>query len=559
MNKTSQTHPLRIESVAVPGTAGAIGMTFCPGKVQPNALSGSWARGLDTDLHAIQNWGAVALVSLMEQHEYRELGVADLPNRLPGGMQYFQLPIPDGGVPDTQWEKQWEDAGKHIRALLGLGKKIVIHCKGGLGRTGLLAARLLVEFGMRADHAVEAVRKARPGTIENSAQEEYVYRQLPVDGRLFKKPSHVIAPDRANRYRGCLLGGAVGDALGATVEFMDLSAIHRQFGAGGIQDFVPAYGRVGAITDDTQMMLFTAEGVLRAQVRGVCRGICYLPGVVHHAYLRWLRTQEKGTALPEEPILDGWLITHRELFSPRAPGNTCLAALRAAGGFGTPAINDRKGCGGVMRVAPVGLYAATVHTDAGETFRWGCETAALTHGHPTGQLPAGVLAVLIRELAGGGALGDALVTAKKLLREQPRHEETMVAIEKAERLAASTAPAEEGLPQLGEGWIAEEALAIALFCALRAKSLEDGITMAVNITGDSDSTGAIAGNLLGAILGADQIPPRWLDSLELKDVIVEMADDLATVNKWPLTSDSRGQTEEEMAESAYLWAKYPGW
>ena len=485
--------------------------------------------------------------------------MSNLPRRIPNGMQYFQLPIPDFGIPDARWEEEWEQVGRQLRALLGLGKKIVIHCRGGLGRTGTLAARLLVEFGMRAEDAILAVRKARPDTVETMPQEEYVHRQNPVDELVFKKPFYAIAPDRANRYRGCLLGGAVGDALGAAVEFMDLPAIRHQFGAGGIRDLVPAYGRVGAITDDTQMTLFTAEGMLRADVRGSTRGICSFPGVVHHAYMRWFRTQEKGAKLPTEPAFDGWLITHRELFALRAPGNTCLSALRAAPGWGTPATNDSKGCGGVMRVAPVGLYAATTHANAEETFKWGCETAALTHGHPTGQLPAGVLAVLIRELAGGGALGDALATAKKLLRKPPRHEETLVAIEKAERLAASTAPAEECLPQLGEGWVAEEALAVALFCALRAKSLEEGVIMAVNITGDSDSTGAIAGNLLGAMLGADQIPSRWLDTLELKDVIVEIADDLATVNEWPVTTDSRGQTPEQRAEGVYLTARYPGW
>ena len=190
MPKTSQTHPIRIEGVAVPGTTGVIGMTFCPGKVQKNALSGgAWERDLDTDLRAIQDWGATALVSLMEQHEYLELKVGDMPRHIPAGIQHFQLPMPDGGIPDAAWEREWEqNAGPKIRAALISDKKIVIHCKGGLGRTGLLAARLLIEFGMPLEDAILAVRKARPGTIETPAQEEYVRGQKPL---LHKVPTGI--------------------------------------------------------------------------------------------------------------------------------------------------------------------------------------------------------------------------------------------------------------------------------------------------------------------------------------------------------------------------------
>jgi ADP-ribosylglycohydrolase len=98
------------------------------------------------------------------------------------------------------------------------------------------------------------------------------------------------------RYRGCLLGGAVGDALGAPVEFMDLAQIHRRFGPGGIRDFAHAYGRIGAITDETQMTLFTAEGVLRAATRHADRGHCHAPTVIHRAYMRWLRPRVQFTA-----------------------------------------------------------------------------------------------------------------------------------------------------------------------------------------------------------------------------------------------------------------------
>lgn len=143
---------------------------------------------------------------------------------------------------------------------------------------------------------------------------------------------------------------------------MKLAEIRRRFGPDGITGYSPAYGGLGKITDDTQMTLFTAEGLLRAWVRGCFRGITTFPGVTANAYLRWLRTQG------EQPICDvqfdaekaGWLFQHRQLHSQRAPGNTCLAALKSMESLGQPARNDSKGCGRVMRVAPVGLFAWNV-------------------------------------------------------------------------------------------------------------------------------------------------------------------------------------------------------
>ena len=160
--------------------------------------------------------------------------------------------------------------------------------------------------------------------------------------------------NRQAHFRGCLLGGAIGDALGAPVEFMSHATIVQRFGAEGLRDFVPAYGLLGAITDDTQMTLFTGEGLLRAYVRGRMRGISNFKGVTDHAYLRWLETQ--GQKAKVDVSRDGWLWDIRELHHARAPGNTCLSALLAKNRFGELASNDSKGCGGVMRVAPVGMY-----------------------------------------------------------------------------------------------------------------------------------------------------------------------------------------------------------
>ncbi len=163
------------------------------------------------------------------------------------------------------------------------------------------------------------------------------------------------------KVRGCLLGGAVGDALGAPVEFLSLAEIGRSYGPGGPAVFDAAYGAAGCVTDDTQMTLFTAEGLIRAVVRQREKGICHPPSVVHHAYLRWLHTQGMDSAHPLfRPVdFDGWLIGEERLFARRAPGRTCITALEGAA-FGTVErrLNSSKGCGGVMRAAPVGLLAA---------------------------------------------------------------------------------------------------------------------------------------------------------------------------------------------------------
>jgi ADP-ribosylglycohydrolase len=345
-------------------------------------------------------------------------------------------------------------------------------------------------------------------------------------------------------FAGCLLGGAVGDALGAAVEFMSLTDIRAKFGPAGIRDLSPAYSRLGAITDDTQMTLFTAEGLIRGQNRAVEKGIGGgMVHCVHYAYLRWLETQGERPKYPSPAFREGWLLTVPALHARRAPGNTCLAALRS-GTMGTMAapLNTSKGCGTVMRIAPVGLAGV-------DSFRLGCEIAAITHGHPTGYLAAGFLAALIDRLISGDNLASAIRTAREFLRTHPDHQECLAVIDAALSLAEHAPPVPETLETLGGGWIAEEALAIALFCSLTTDDFQAAVTLAVNHSGDSDSTGALTGNILGALLGKHAIPPAWLAPLELRPEIEQLAADLfrhfGTPNHAPSPDED--------------WARYPGW
>lgn len=319
---------------------------------------------------------------------------------------------------------------------------------------------------------------------------------------------------RLDRIRGSLLAGAVGDALGAPVEFWSWPQIEQSCGPAGVTDYLPAYGLDGgAITDDTQMTLFTGEGLLDGGLR---------IDSIWQAYRRWLHTQDSSVSIQ----LDGWLVDEPQLRHRRAPGNTCLTALHD-GRPGTIArpINDSKGCGGVMRVAPIGLVSGV-----DDPFALAADAAALTHGHPSGYLSAGVLAHAIQRVMHGATLPDAVDDAIARLQSEPLHAETLDALIAA-RHAAIRAITPAALESLGGGWTGEEALAIAVACALAAgDDLPAGLRWAVNHSGDTDSTGAICGNLLGVLLGVDAVPSAWLDRLEGRDIIERIARELHDAN-----------------------------
>lgn len=356
-----------------------------------------------------------------------------------------------------------------------------------------------------------------------------------------------LAEARRARFHGCLLGGAVGDALGAPVEFLKRAEILRAFGSGGIRDMAPAYGRIGAITDDTQMAAFTAEGLLRAHARPTNGRSAHPPSVLARAYLRWLYTQGESHPL-QQGALDGWLIRQADLHAWRAPGNTCLDALRALRDIGQPACNHSKGCGGIMRVAPVGMFFAAKAGDAADTaapdrlracFDLGCEAAGLTHGHVTGQLSAGAYAALIFCALTDRDLDAAIDAVLALLETRAGHEETATALRRARESADREPASPDALARLGGGWVAEEALAIGVYCALSTQRFEEGVVLAVNHSGDSDSTGLLTGHLLGAVQGLSAIPERWLAPLELRDVLEQLADDLLVSGRPASLQDER--------------------
>ena len=274
---------------------------------------------------------------------------------------------------------------------------------------------------------------------------------------------------------------------------------------------------------------------------------------------------------------DGWLVRERFLHSRRAPGNTCLAALSAKANLGQPADNDSKGCGGVMRAAPVGLLPHSGNggdaTTVEGAFRLAEEIAALTHGHPTGQLAAGTFAATIHALVHGDRpLDPALDAAARILRRQRHHEETLRALEDAREFAAQGNPTPERVESLGAGWVAEETLAIAVYAALvHRESPRSALLLAANHGGDSDSTAALCGNLLGALHGEAALPHDWLAELEGRSTIERLADDFVAE-----MTDSRPRegAHADLAAGdgaripaprpddngyAAWWDRYPGW
>ena len=325
-------------------------------------------------------------------------------------------------------------------------------------------------------------------------------------------------------YRGCLIGGAAGDALGYAVEFMLEKEIFERFGERGITEYRLSKG-TALFSDDTQMTLFTAEGLLRGQPG-------YYTDSIRRAYLDWLKTQEQDAPSSKESR-EALLRAVPELYSRRAPGNTCLNALRA-GGNGTPEtpINHSKGCGGVMRVAPIGLYAGDRETDTAAIARLGAQAAALTHGHPLGWLPAAALAVIIHEIAAKdetvpAAALKAVHVLEKNWPEVPECRSLTGLIGKALELAGGNTEDQPAIHRLGEGWVGDEALAIAVYCAAKySGNLDGALIAAVNHKGDSDSTGAIAGNIIGAQVGLSGIPDKYTEKLEQRELILTVADGL---------------------------------
>lgn len=508
VTKTSTTHPLEISTVLLPEGNGRVGITFCPGKCDLQAHDGRWTRDLPLDLGTLRAWGANALVTLLEDHEFDLLHVRELGDMAEAaGLEWHHLPIPDMAAPGWHFERRWLYSGTRLRRLLRRGGRVVIHCRAGLGRTGAVAARLLVELGVPPSEAVSQVRKARPGAIQTTEQEQHVHACRRVSANNDETVSRRLA---------CLIGGALGDAFGFPVTLEDLAAIQKRHGATGLREPELRQGRL-VVSDETRMTLFTLEGLTRAM---------QVPNQSEHdllahirlSYLDWLECQGLGGAAGNHATR---LFKHAALHTQRAPSKVCIQALREDA-VGTPErpVNDSRESGGVMRVAPVALMP---EMNLERSFRIGSRAAAMTHGHPDGYLPAGILAAAIHGLLEGKPLQTAMIHAGDQARSMPGFDPVIQRLRAA--VDASILPYANRLPDaLGSARHSLDTLLIGFYAAGRSQDFREVMAIAANHDGDSGAAASVAGQLYGALRGIEALPNEWARRLDVLDALCDLAD-----------------------------------
>ena len=517
---------------------------------------GKYVELAESKLKRMHHFGVRHFVDLTEEGElrpYRQL--------LPNDTTYLRFPIRDVDVP-----KSIEAVHQLIDKMENLMKQdgfTYIHCWGGVGRTGTIVAcyearqmeeptleKALTAMRSRFSNMPKASHRKSPETQE---QIDFVRQFV----ESCKQREEYMRLRTKDRIRGSMMAGAAGDALGYMVEFMSRRSIIAQYGSKGITKFDLTSDGKALVSDDTQMTLFTACGMLMGVTRGYMRGVGGQPEkYVDGAYLDWYYTQTgRKKNMQTHDFHYTWLRDLPELAHRRAPGNTCLSACESLL-QGKKVQNHSKGCGGIMRVAPMALLMAGYWSryksfyNVQQMDEAGAEVAAVTHKHPLAFLPSAMLTHLIyrvirmEENEIKANIADIALETINVLDniykgeyEEDKHflaNLTRMAV----KLAANSKSDAENIRMLGEGWTGDEAWAIALYCVVRhIGSIEDAIIAAVNHDGDSDSTGAVCGNIMGAIYGYEAMKHKRLfcpqdkeleQTLELSNIILTLADDLYT-------------------------------
>lgn len=351
--KTSATHPLQIATIDLGYGLGSLGVTFCPGKKQLKSTTGPWNRNLETDLDTIAAWNAAVVLTLVEQFELNYLSVPHLGQRvIDRHMDWFHLPIFDVSIPDAEFEKAWSTAGASLRSTLRSGFNVLIHCRGGIGRAGTIAARLMVELGFDPQDAIDRVRSVRPGAVETKEQEDHVRSAVPIP-----EPS-VLHDTKAQRDRavGALIGLAVGDAIGTTLEFAPrddkASRLTDMLGGG------PFALQAGQWTDDTSMAWALADSLLSTQT--------FDPQDLAARFVSWWR--------------DGAYSSNGSCFDIGITTRTALRQFELSGiAFSGPTAPSTAGNGSLMRVSPVAIRHWTNRDVMAQV---AADQSRVTHGAP---------------------------------------------------------------------------------------------------------------------------------------------------------------------------------
>lgn len=481
--RTSQTHPLQIAEVRASPAHGRIGITFCPGKKQPGALTGAWDRDLGLDLDLIRDWGAVAVVTLIEEHELTALKVKGMGEEVRARHKaWYHLPIRDVSTPGTRFEQEWITAGEELRSILRQGFSILVHCKGGLGRAGTISARLLVELGVDPEAAVQQVRKARPGAIETHDQLNYVMR-LKAAEEPQPDTSFAAIVDRAE---GALLGLAIGDAVGTTLEFKsrDTYPLLRDMIGGG-----PFNLKVGEWTDDTAMALALADSLYGKSE--------LFPADLMTRFVQWM---EEGTYSCNGRCFDIGVTTRQALQHWKATGNPIAGSTDA----------QTAGNGSLMRLAPV---AIRFFRDRAKLRDMAALQSRTTHAAKEAVDACVIYAEMLADAIEGERRSEVLRSRDGAFEE---------AINKI--IAGSW----RGKPRhqiRASGYVCHS-LEAALWSVGRSGGYRQAVLTAANLGEDADTTAAIAGQLAGALDGVSGMPPEWVERVAWSPRIRGMASGL---------------------------------
>jgi ADP-ribosylglycohydrolase len=512
--KTSDTDPLQIQSVDVLGTGGVIGMTLCPGRKGSSLAGGSWDRDLSSDLEVVRTWNPDIVIALLEDFEFAKLGIPNFKRDVKrAGLPWVFLPIVDGGIPGVEFAERWEKLGTRTRNILRRGGRVLIHCRAGLGRTGLLAALLLVELGEDNEVAIQRVRAARPKTIETKRQEEFV-RGF---GNLIS-----LEPSRDSRIEGCILGAAIGDALGSAFEFLSPKQIHDELGSTIVTEFHPAvrgsllYPRAsGQPTDDTAMALSVADVVAETRDLSARR--------FADAFLKDL-DQNSGR--------------FGDMFWKGGPGGATTRALwrleRGAEADTCGALED-GGNGAAMRSHPIGV----LH-DRAEVLRVAALQAKITHGHPAAVAASQAVAVLVWDAFHG--LEPEIEPPFGV--DEPLFLEAWLKAHKGLRIGSKRLP-DHLLSVEMSGW--HTVAAAHAISYIYQNDPFKAIGTAAASGGDTDTVASIVGAIVGARNGRRFLPDELVEEIgskwQLDDAIANLKFVLKTRFDGPLRDDHVSSSE----------------
>ena len=496
--RTSKTDPIRIAEIDTGKGRGKIGVTFAPGK-NDGRLGGSRARDLETDLDAIAAWGAKVVVTLLEQRELGWLAITRLGREAERrGMEWVQMPIPDVSTPGVEFDQEWPEVSRRLWSRLDAGENVLVHCRGGLGRAGMIAARLLVEEGVDPEIAMDRVRAVRPGAIETREQERWVATGpgIPRSGpaairsahATYSHPERVVGGEldcRRDRAVGALIGLAVGDALGTTIEFKPRDScppIITMIGGG------PFQLQPGEWTDDTSMALCLADSLIANQGELNADDLA-------ERFVRWWRHGENS-------------VTGRCFDIGNATSSALENFIRTKRPEGSNS-PDSAGNGGIMRLAPVALAAKGNVSKAVDLAR---AQSRVTHAALECLDAADVLArVLTAGIEGHGH--EFLQAGNHVLVDAP----------KVKAVANGSWRGKARKDIRSSGYVVDT-LEAAFWAVGQSRTFEDALLSAVNLLGDdADTVGAVAGQVAGAIWGYSAIPEAWTRQLAWSDKLVGVA------------------------------------